>query len=176
MVGGGGGAAKLSPMLGIDTQCQPTPPMKAVNMWRHATHQPTPVASAPIPLASSQRGTRTHGPQVTQHDLQALPMPCVLDSVWAVFVGPPVPASLVRSPHTASSVTPWAALRADTKGPALAWYNLCIPAYIHMLTHMEWPVMHSPIPRDPPPFICCRAPLSCAACSCDKHRHAHCSG
>jgi len=122
---------------------------------RHSPpHQTT---SAPIPLTNSQRGTRTHGHQVTQHGLQVLPMPCVFGSVWEVFVGDSgTPcACFAGSPHTASSATPWAALRADTKCQALAWQSLCTPAYTHMLTHMEWPVMHSPIS----PFDVLQGPL-----------------
>ena len=38
--GGGVGAAKVCPMLGVDTHCLPTPPTVAVNTWRRATYQP----------------------------------------------------------------------------------------------------------------------------------------
>ena len=62
---------------------------------------------------------------------------CLWDPPHACFAG---------SPHTASSATPWAALRADPKGQALAWHSLCTHAHTHMLAHMEWPEMHSPIP------------------------------
>ena len=34
--------------------------------------------------------------------------------------------------------------------------------HTHILMHMEWPVMHSPIS----PLMCCRAPLSCTSYSC----------
>ena len=94
------GAAKVCPMLGVDPQCQPTPPMVAVNVWRHATHHPTPVTSAPIPLTSSQRGTRTHGPQVTQHDLQALPMPCVCWTVCGQCLCDPLCLLRWFTPHS----------------------------------------------------------------------------
>ncbi len=69
---------------------------------------------------------------------------CVRQCVGSVCVTPC--ACFAGSPHTASSATPWAALRANTKCQALAWDSLCTPAYTHILTHMEWPVMHSPIP------------------------------
>ena len=62
-------------------------------------------------------------------------------------------ACFAGSPHTASSATPWAALRANTKGQALAWDNLCTHTQTHPHTHGVARDAHPP----------CHSPACCVA-------------
>ena len=118
-----GGAPRTS--LGTSNQCT------------HPAHKPTKWHAHPWPPGHIAWPTST--PYAV----------CVRQCVGSVCVTPC--ACFAGSPHTASSATPWAALRGDIKGQALAWHSPC--THTHMLTHMEWPglwpVVHSPMPSPP---------------------------
>ncbi len=138
-----GGAPRTS--LGTSNQCT------------HPTHKLTTWHVHPWPPA------HTAWPTSTPYAV------CVFDSLWAVFVGPPVPASLVH-PTQQAVPTPWPALRGDIKGQALAWDSPCTH------THTQ-PHAHG-VARDAQPHLpldvlqCLHSPHSLLMCI---HGHVHCS-
>ena len=96
---------------------------------------------------------------------------CVRQCVGSVCVTPC--ACFAGSPHTASSATPWAALRGDIKGQALPWVSLCTHAHTHAHAHgvardaqihpiSTFDVLHG--------LLVLHSLLMC------MHRHANCSG
>ena len=93
-----------------------------------------------------------------------MPCVCVRQCVGSVCgTPPPPPPCLLRwfTPHSKQCQPP--GLHCGPTPRVKRWHGkACASTHTHMLTHMEWPVTHSPIS----PLMCCRAPLSCTAYSC----------
>ena len=126
------------------------------------THHPTPVTSAPIPLTSSQSGTRTHGHQVTQHGLQALPMPCVCWTVCGQCLCDPLCLLRWFTPHS-KQCHPLGCIASRHQGPSAGMGK---PVHPRTHTHAQAYGVARDAQPPVPPLMCLQGPLSCTACSC----------